>query len=199
MRLRTRDHAHEVRRHVTSLPLTNSPRQVKYIAKAFWCREKEVSLTESPRFHNLDRVDCAIIGALQVNGRESFAEIGKAIGLSATSVAERIRRLEQSGIIEGYGARISASRLGYPVTAFILARPNGPDARFVQVARKRPEIRACYRVTGDFSFIAHAVVRDVTHLEQLLNDLEPATVHVVTLVVLSTSFEGIPINVGDAS
>lgn len=154
-------------------------------------------MAENLRFHVLDPVDCSIVGALQENGRASFSEIGKAVRLSPTSVAERVRRLECDGIIEGYRARVSSAKLGYPVTAFILARPNGPDARFVQIARKRPEILACYRITGDFSFIAHAVLRDVKHLEQLLNDLEPATIHVVTLVVLSTSFEGMPIRAND--
>jgi Lrp/AsnC family leucine-responsive transcriptional regulator len=147
--------------------------------------------------HALDRVDCSILRELQSSGRESFAEIGKRVGLSATSVAERIRRLENANIIEGYQVRLSAAKLGYPVTAFILARPNGPDARFVSIVGKRPEILACYRVTGDFSFIAQAAVRDVGHLEELLNYLEPASIHIVTLVVLSTSFEGVPITIGN--
>jgi Lrp/AsnC family transcriptional regulator, leucine-responsive regulatory protein len=147
--------------------------------------------------HALDRVDCAILRELQSSGRESFAEIGKRVGLSATSVAERIRRLENASIIEGYHVRLSAAKLGYPVTALILARPHGPDARFVSIVGKRPEILACYRVTGDFSFIAQAVVHDVGHLEELLNYLEPASVHIVTLVVLSTSFEGVPITIGN--
>jgi len=149
-------------------------------------------LAKGPRFHALDKVDRSIVAALQKNGRDSFSEIGKAVGLSATSVAERVRRLEQAGIIEGYQVRLSAEKLGYPVTAFILARPLGPDARFVKVAGERPEILACYRVTGEFSFIAQAIVHDVTHLEELLNYLEPAAVHIVTLVVLSTSFEALP-------
>jgi DNA-binding Lrp family transcriptional regulator len=89
--------------------------------------------------------------------------------------------------------RLCAEKLGFPMTAFILARPNGPDARFIKVAGARPEILACYRVTGEFSFIAQAVVKDVAHLEQVLNHLEPATVHIVTLVVLSTSFDDAPI------
>jgi Lrp/AsnC family leucine-responsive transcriptional regulator len=152
-------------------------------------------LAKSPRFHALDRVDCAIVGALQRNGRDSFSEIGKSVGLSATSVAERVRRLEQAGVIEGYQVRLSAAKLGHPVTAFILARPKGPDARFIKIASERSEILACYRVTGEFSFIAQAIVRDVTHLEELLNHLEPASVHIVTLVVLSTSFEGVPLRV----
>jgi Lrp/AsnC family leucine-responsive transcriptional regulator len=153
-------------------------------------------LADRPGFHALDRVDCSIVRSLQENGRGSFAEIGKAVGLSATSVSERIRRLEEAGVIEGYHVRLCAQRLGYPVSAFILARPNGPDARFIKVARERPEILACHRVTGEFSFIAQAVVKDVAHLEALLNHLEPASVHIVTLVVLSTSFDGLSIPLG---
>ncbi len=149
---------------------------------------------KSPRFHALDRLDCSILRALQESARDSFAEIGKAVGLSATSVAERIRRLEHIGVIKGYQVQLCAEKLGFPMTAFILARPNGPDARFIKVAGERPEILACYRVTGEFSFIAQAVVKDVAHLEQVLNHLEPATVHIVTLVVLSTSFEAAPID-----
>jgi Lrp/AsnC family transcriptional regulator, leucine-responsive regulatory protein len=151
-------------------------------------------LTQSRGFQALDRADCSILRSLQENARESFAEIGKRVGLSATSVAERIRRLEQAGVIEGYTVRLSAEKLRHPVTAFVLARPNGPDARFVKVARERPEILECFRVTGEFSFIARAAVRDVKHLEELLDHLEPAAVHIVTLVVLSTSFEGVPLS-----
>lgn len=142
-------------------------------------------------FHAIDRVDCSILRALQQDGRTSFAEIGKAVGLSATSVSERVRRMEQTGVIEGYTARLSPARLGYSVSAFILARPKGPDARFVKIVRERSEILACHRVTGEFSFIAQAAVKDVAHLEDLLNHLEPAAAHIVTLVVLSTPFDGL--------
>lgn len=156
-------------------------------------------MPQPPRFHSFDQIDCSILRILQQNGRDSFAEIGKAIGLSATTVAERIRRLEQAGVIEGYHAKLAPAKLGYPVTAFILATPNGPDARFVEVARQRPEILDCYRVTGEFSFIARAVVKNVTHLEELLNHLEPGSVRIVTLVVLSIPFEARPINIDDQS
>ena len=151
-------------------------------------------MSKDPRTHALDQVDGAIVARLQESGRASFAEIGKDVGLSATSVAERIRRLEQAGVIEGYRARLSSSKLGYPLTAFILARPVGPDARFVKVASERAEIVECHRVTGDVSFIVRAVLTDVQHLEEVLNHLEPATSYVVTLVVLSTAFEGRPVN-----
>ena len=153
-------------------------------------------MAPTPRFHALDRIDCAILRALQVNGRESFAEIGKGVALSATSVAERIRRLEHEGVIEGYKVQLSIAKLGCPVTAFILARPNGPDARFVKAASGCPEVLECHRITGDFSFIARAAVRDIQHLESLLDRLEPSSVHIVTLLVLSTSFDSVPFKCG---
>jgi Lrp/AsnC family leucine-responsive transcriptional regulator len=181
---------------VHSVPLTAPFRQIKYKAKTTRILEKEVQLEQNPHFRSLDAIDRSILRALQKNARESFAEIGKTVGLSATTVAERIRRLESEGVIEAYQVKLSAAKLGYPVTAFILARPNGPDERFIQVAKAHSQVLACYRVTGDFSFIAHAIVPDVMHLEELLNQLEPAAVHIVTLVVLSTSFDSVPINVG---
>jgi Lrp/AsnC family leucine-responsive transcriptional regulator len=152
-------------------------------------------MPEYARFHTLDRVDCSILRALQASGRETFAEIGKKVGLSATSVAERIRRLEQAEVIQSYRAELSVAKLGYSVTAFILARPTGPDARFVKLASERSEILECHRITGEFSFLTRAVVRDVQHLEELLDYLEPSSGHIVTLVALSTAFEGRSINV----
>jgi Lrp/AsnC family leucine-responsive transcriptional regulator len=151
-------------------------------------------LPQLPRFQALDQVDCAIIRELQGDGRASYAAIGKGVGLSATSVAERIRRLEEGGVVEGYRVKLSAAKLGYPITTFILARPTGPDANFIKVAKARSEILECHRVTGDFSFVCRALVRDVTQLEGLLNHLEPAAVQIVTLIVLSTSFDAVPIS-----
>jgi Lrp/AsnC family transcriptional regulator, leucine-responsive regulatory protein len=145
-------------------------------------------MPREPIAATLDRTDCAIVRLLQSNGRDSFAEIGKAVGLSATSAGDRVRRLEQSGVIEGYRAAVSAKKLGYALEAFILARPIGSDARFASLASELPEILECHRVTGDVSFIARAVFTDIHHLERILNHLEPSTSHVVTLMILSTSF-----------
>ena len=146
-------------------------------------------MARSPRVRKLDNADSAIVRALQERGRDSYAEIGKAIGLSATSVADRVRRLESDGVIQGYHASVDAAKLGYGLTAYVLARPIGTDARFAKLAQERCEILECHRVTGDVSFIAKAVVADVKHLEEVLNHLEPATSLIVTLLVLSTPFE----------
>lgn len=88
-------------------------------------------MERNPRIRNLDTVDSAILRELQKDARKPFAEIGKAVSLSATTVAERIRRLEQDGVIEGYQMKLSAAKLGYQVNAFILARPSGTDVRFI--------------------------------------------------------------------
>lgn len=145
-------------------------------------------MPREPQIATLDRTDCAIVRLLQENGRDSFAEIGKAVGLSATSVGDRVRRLEQGGVIEGYRATVSAGKLGYGLEAFILARPIGSDARFAGLASELPEILECHRVTGDVSFIARGVFTDIRHLEKVLDHLEPSTSHVVTLMILSTPF-----------
>ena len=145
-------------------------------------------MPDVPRSHGLDRIDCAIVRTLGQTGRRSFAEIGAAIGLSPTSVAERVHRLERSGVIEGYHASVSAEKLGYHLTALILARPVGSDKRFAKLVEEQPEILQCHRVTGDVSFVAYAAVADVTHLERLLNRLEPAASYIQTLLILSTAF-----------
>jgi Lrp/AsnC family leucine-responsive transcriptional regulator len=146
-------------------------------------------MTRLPQMQTLDKVDCSIIRLLQERGRESYSDIGKSVGLSSQSVGERVRRLEQSGIIEGYYAAVSAEKLGFGITAFILARPIGADARFAKHAAKRSEILECHRVTGDVNFISRAVVSDIHHLEDLLEHLEPLTSYVLTLLVLSTAFD----------
>lgn len=143
--------------------------------------------------HQLDRVDCAIIRLLEDNARESFANIGRAVSLSANSVADRVRRLESHGIIEGYETRVAASKLGFAITAFILAQSRYADERFAKAASERGEILECFRVTGEFAFVAKAVVSDVSHLEELLKHLELSSTVLVTLVVLSRSFDRKPV------
>jgi len=73
----------------------------------------------SDRFQSLDRADLSILRMLQEDGRQSFAVLGKRIGLSATTVSERVHRLESINVIEAYRAQISAPKLGFPVTAFV--------------------------------------------------------------------------------
>lgn len=136
----------------------------------------------------LDSVDCAILEVLQRDARETFTRIGSQVGLSSTAVAERVRQLERRGVIAKYSAEVAAAKAGFPITAFLLARCSGPDARFAKVVQSRPEIVECYRVTGEVSFVMKAVLTKVEHLERLIDCLEQ-TSYVTTLVVLSVALE----------
>lgn len=138
--------------------------------------------------YGLNFTDAAIIRILQEHARESFASIGKAVGLSPSSVGDRVHRLEEDGIIQGYHAVVSLPKLGSKLTAFILARPLGPDAPFARRAAELPEILECFRVTGDVDFVIRAVLGNMEHVERILDHLEPVARSVQTLMVLSTSF-----------
>lgn len=143
---------------------------------------------------SLDAIDCAILNVLQCEARESFTRIGQQVGLSSTAVAERMRHLEETGVIAGYHADVVPKRAGFPIMAFLLARSNGPDARFSKVVQSRQEIIECYRVTGEVSFVIRAVLSKVEHLEELIDYLEQ-TSYVTTLIVLSMSLKrpGLPL------
>lgn len=144
---------------------------------------------------SLDPVDRAILEVLQRDARETFTRIGSRVGLSSTAVAERVRQLEDRGIIDRYSAEVVPSLAGFPITAFLLAKSSGSDARFSAVVKSRPEIVECYRVTGEVSFVMKAVLTRVEHLEELIDYLEQ-TSYVTTLVVLSTALKrfGLPLS-----
>ncbi len=126
------------------------------------------------RYQNgsLDRADREILDALIANARTSNAELGRMVGLSAPSVAERIKRLEEAGVIEGYSATINPSALGLPITAWLRIRPTpGELQTVVKILQSRPEIVACDRITGEDCFIARAHVQSVADLETLIDAL----------------------------
>jgi Lrp/AsnC family leucine-responsive transcriptional regulator len=122
----------------------------------------------------LDRVDAEILAALAEDGRTALKDIAVRVGLSSPSVAERIRRLEEVGIIEGYGATLNAQALGFPLMVSIRVRPIPGELQRVSalLAAKR-EVIECDRVTGDDCFIAKAVVASVADLEKLIDDILP--------------------------
>lgn len=146
-------------------------------------------MASSLRAQGLDPTDGAIMSILQQNGRESFTNIGKAVSLSATSVGDRLRRLELEGFIEGYHASVSASRLGYGLQAFVLARQSAADATFARHVAQRSEILECFRVTGEADFLMRVVVASMQDLERVLNHIEGTARSVQTLMVLSPAFQ----------
>jgi Lrp/AsnC family leucine-responsive transcriptional regulator len=134
----------------------------------------------------LDRVGWALLRLLQENARLSFRQIGEAIGLTAPAVAERVRRLEDAGILKGYHAEIDLVKAGRPIMAFVSLMTNSQQStRFRKVVGDMPEVIECHCVTGTESYILKVAVTSVPHLEHLLLDLVNYG-EVRTSLVLST-------------
>ena len=108
--------------------------------------------------------------ALQDDARLSLAELGRRVGLSAPAVGERLARLEQSGVIRGYRADVDPRALGYGLSVVLRIRP-APNmiGKVADLARKTPEVTECHRVTGEDCFVMRLYVRDVLHLEELID------------------------------
>ena len=122
------------------------------------------------RDFGLDAIDHSIIAELQAEGRLSLAELGRRTGLSPAGVADRVRRLEDTGVITGYRAVIDPRALGYALTAVIRVRPAPRQiAKVAELAQRTPEVVECHRITGEDCFILTAHVRDVGHLEEVID------------------------------
>ncbi|MEM7498140.1 MAG: Lrp/AsnC family transcriptional regulator [Pseudomonadota bacterium] len=123
---------------------------------------------------SLDEIDAAILRELWTDARIARAELARRVGLSAPSVADRVRRLEDRGVITGYGARIDPARLGYGLTVLIRARPlPGEMGKMIEAIRATPQIVTCDRVSGDDCFVARAHVRDVAEMEAVIDRIVP--------------------------
>jgi Lrp/AsnC family leucine-responsive transcriptional regulator len=118
----------------------------------------------------LDETGLRLVAELQRDARLSLAELGRRVGLSSPAVAERLRRLEAEGVIGGYRAEVDPRRLGYTLAVVIRIRPAPRQlAAVADLARATPEIVECHRVTGDDCFVMSAHVRDVGHLEEIID------------------------------
>ena len=137
--------------------------------------------------HLLDESGWKILGQLQQNARLPYAELGRIVGLSTPAVTERVRKMEEAGIILGYRVHIDPAKVGLPILAFVNVKVGGENlTRFVELAAKHPEVLECHRVTGADSFLVKIAVADVSHLERLLDSLMPY-VATTTQMVLSTA------------
>ncbi len=123
---------------------------------------------------SIDDIDCEILAELQANARIAFAELGRRVGLSTPAVIERVRRLEESRVILGYRTLVDPARVGLPVRAFVKVTVAGDKLqKFAALVRNLPEVLECHRVTGAESFIAQIAVRDVTHMEEVIDLMMP--------------------------
>jgi Lrp/AsnC family transcriptional regulator, leucine-responsive regulatory protein len=120
----------------------------------------------------LDQVDQAILAELQRDGRVSAADLARRVSLSASSTADRLRRLTDDGVITGYTALVAPEALGYPITAFVRLRyPLGNDKPLHDLLGTTPEIIEAHHVTGDDCFMLKLLARSMTDLERLAGKL----------------------------
>ena len=148
----------------------------------------------SRRREVLDAVDRTILTALRANARIPYSDLAKLVGLSGPSVADRVKRLEQIGVITGYHATVAPTALGLGVVA-IVGIEQSDDADQDEIADdlgKLEEVEDCWFVAGDESFILKVRVADIDALEKSLGRLRkiPGISSTHTTVVLSTRFEG---------
>jgi Lrp/AsnC family leucine-responsive transcriptional regulator len=145
------------------------------------------------RTHDLDAKDRQILGLLESDARRSNSDIARITNLSAPTVAERIARLRDIGVIRGFTTKIDAGKVGLPVSAIIEFRPHTmTDMEAIDFVIRFPQIRDCYRVTGNALLVLHVRVPDNDGLKSLLADLYKQG-ETRTSVVLSTEVEARPI------
>ena len=144
----------------------------------------------------LDERDLEIVTALREDARATYADIATRVGLSASSVHERVRKLEASGVITAYRAVVDQEAMGLFVTALIAVTPLDPQQpddlpdRLLDV----PEVEDCLSVAGEANYILKVRTRSTNHLEELIRRLrEKAGVSTRTTIVLSIPFEGRPV------
>ena len=122
----------------------------------------------------IDALDRKLLEALIANARISNADLARLVKLSGPSVSERIRRLEEAGVIEGYSVKINPEALGLPLAAWLRVRPMpGQLQKVAEILCGLPEVIECDRVTGEDCFVARANVKSVKDLERVIDQIIP--------------------------
>ncbi len=120
----------------------------------------------------IDALNWSILKFLQENARASFSEIGRHVGLTSAAVAERVRRLEELEIIEGYSVRVSHAKTGHQLKAIITLRAfMGKLKPFLSKVTEFNEVINCYRITGNENIVMEVVFKDQFHLEKFIDQL----------------------------
>lgn len=141
----------------------------------------------------LDATDHKIINLLWQDARFSYAEIARQVKLSAPAVIERIRKLEDNGVITGYRASINPEALGHPLTVFILAKVfHMKEQDFIRTIKNLPEVIHCHNVTGEKAFLIKGVFRSSKHLDDVLEKLAQLSETSTMLMLSETVSERLP-------
>ncbi|HEV2874171.1 MAG TPA: Lrp/AsnC family transcriptional regulator [Thermoleophilaceae bacterium] len=119
---------------------------------------------------SLDATNIGLLRELEADARLSLAELGRRVGLSSPAVADRLGRLEEAGVIRGYRAEIDPRALGYQLAVVLRIRPAPRELKKVgELARRTPEVVECQRISGDDCYLMKAHVRDVEHMEEVID------------------------------
>ncbi len=140
----------------------------------------------------MEDLDRRIVDLLATDGRISYTDLGKALGMSTSAVHQRVRRLEQRGVVKGYTAKLDHRALGQQITAFLSITPIDPAAPddIPDRLREITAIEECHSVAGDENYILKVRVETPTALEDLIAQVRAAAhVSTRTTVVLSTPWE----------
>ena len=144
--------------------------------------------------NDFDETDRKILEMLQENGRTPYAELGKAVGLSVSSVNERVRKLHERGVIEGVYAGLSPTAVGLDLLAFIFVgwTDPGTEPPFLERVAAEPSIMECHHVTGSWNYLMKVRTRTTRDLEAFLNAVVkavPGVQRTETLIVMSSAKE----------
>jgi len=134
----------------------------------------------------IDDIDRKILKELQVDARVSYAELGRRVGLTTPAVIERVRKLEDAGVITGYRADIDTAKVGLAIMAFVRMSITGVDfSHIIEVAEQSNEVLECHRGTGGDSFIMKVAVASVEHLKEVIDRLVHYGITTTTIVLSS--------------
>ena len=126
--------------------------------------------TYGPASELLDAVNVRLLRELRCDPRLTMTELGRRVSMSSPAVTERVRRLEEAGIIAGYRVVLDPASLGFPVCAFVRVRPApGQLAKVIELAQRMPQVVECHRVTGEDCFILKVLLPAMDQLDRLLD------------------------------
>jgi Lrp/AsnC family leucine-responsive transcriptional regulator len=144
----------------------------------------------------MDTIDISVLTTLQTNAREPWARLAEQVGLTGPAIGERVRRLEEQGVIRGYAALLAPEAVGFPLTAFVSVTLGGPEHRrsFLDRVARLPEIQECHHITGDDDYLLKLRCRGAADLDRLLTEElkgGPGVVRTRTQVALRSEKESV--------